>query len=321
MLAECPITEEVPHNAEQHTTDSKPPASQPHITFQERAEDEPRVGSDEWVAREFKRIRENMNLKNLRRPDFKPVDDTTDQAVPRGKSVPLDLTKVNIMRIEANQAAGNPTFLESPSTSTATETPLGTRTPNVLNVNLPDQSSHASPEPTAPNWSNAYLEKSVNKIELSLKQENVAEIQPDAHRVAFLKMKMVEAGQQAKLDSLRNDNIALEEKNSRAYNEIEQLRERLDEVEREFWAYKVKLQRIRQLLREEKQPFIAVFSIVLDLEEQVNRHVAKIQGNGNDIVTAPPADAVPEDVPEKTTQQRAFDAFSEFLRLSAESRQ
>jgi predicted nuclease with TOPRIM domain len=148
--------------------------------------------------------------------------------------------------------------LQSSSISTPIEDPLSAQTPDNLVVNISSSSVQTTPDEhlqasTAQNFEMSF--RNMARIE-----ELIGKIS-DLRTASFLRSKMIEAGQQVKIDALQRENSNLLEEKVQARREIDRLQARVFEIEQEAQADKLKILQFEKLLREISIHFSQVKSL------------------------------------------------------------
>ncbi|KAJ5988634.1 hypothetical protein N7481_003844 [Penicillium waksmanii] len=139
------------------------------------------------------------------------------------------------------------TPLQSPSIGTPIETPLSAQAPDSLAVNLPRSSAQTTPDEHPLALTEEKIETSLRNMELI--EELIGKIS-DLRTASLLRPKMLEAGQQVKIDALQRENSNLLEEKNQARREIHRLKARVVEIEQETQADKQKTKQFEKLLRE-----------------------------------------------------------------------
>ncbi|CAI7674757.1 unnamed protein product [Penicillium pancosmium] len=170
-----------------------------------------------------------------------------------------DETAANTKEMVANKDSDyHRTPLQSPSISTPIETPLSAQMPDSLAVNLSKSSAQTTPDENLQASTAEGIDMSFRNM--ALIEELIGKVS-DLRTASFLRSKMVEAGQQVKIDALQRENSNLLEEKVQARREIDRFQARVFEIEQEAQADKLKILQFEKLLREISIHFSQVKSL------------------------------------------------------------
>lgn len=207
--------------------------------------------------------------------DFSPISPfakPTTTIDPTGTTPQINPSNEPVVTAAGNEAAANTkemvaskdseyrrSPLQSPSISTPIETPLSAQTPDSLAVNLSNSSAQTTPDEHLQASSAENNEMSFRKM--ALIEELIGKIW-DLRTASFLRSKMIEAGQQVKIDALQRENSKLLEEKVQARREIDRLQARVFEIEQEAQADRLKILQFEKLFREISIHFSQVKSLL-----------------------------------------------------------